>query len=103
MNRFQRSIPYFQILCQTNRRKLYLKDCPKFVIDDICKILYNILQGNAEIDKKQVKQINKVKHKLKQFMRKRKHPSRRKFIKNQNGGFLGAIIPIIASAIGALL
>ena len=103
MNRFNRSLPYFQILCKTKQRKLYLKQCPNFVIDDICEILFNILQGNATIDKKQEKQIKKLKTKLKQFMRKRKHPSRTKFIQNQDGGFLSAIIPIVASAIGALL
>ena len=103
MNRFRRSIPYFQILCKTKQRKSYLKECPNFVIDDICEILFNVLQGNGSIDKHQVKNINKMKMKLKQFMRKRKHPSRTKFIQNQGGGFLSAIISIVPSAIGALL
>ena len=103
MNRFSRSLPHFQILCKTRQRKSYLKECPNYVIDDICEILYNVLQGKAAVDTKEANKINKMKTKLKQFMRKRKHPSRRKFVQNQDGGFLGAIIPIVASAIGALL
>ena len=95
MDRFNRSIPYFKILCQTKKRKSYLKNCPEYVVDDMCEILYNVLQGKAEIDKSQLKYVNKVKNKLNQFIRKRKHPSRRKFVENQDGGFL--------SAIGALL
>ena len=73
------------------------------MLDDICEILYNVYKGNIDIEEKHVHSIGKIKSKLCHFMRKRKHKSRTKYIENQNGGFLGIAIPLIANAIGALL
>ena len=103
MEKFNRSIPYLKALHKSPRRKSYLNKCPQFVLDDICEILYNVLKGNIDIEEKHANSIAKIKKKLTHFMRKRKHKSRTKYIENQNGGFLGIAIPLIANAIGALL
>ena len=101
----KRSLPYIKILCNSkkNLNKLdLLQDYPPYVINDITEILFNIITGKLKICNKDAKHLKKYKKPLLQLVNTPKQ-SREKFIYKQKGGFIGAVLPIIASLIGGLV
>ncbi len=101
MYKFKRSVPYFRSLIKSSKRMQFLKECPRFVIDDICEILYNVLKGNVTVSQKFGQVVQKHNKKMGDFIGLKKHSARKTFLRKQHGGFLGALIPLIAGVIGA--
>ena len=104
--KLKRTIPYLRLLMVAppqNRVKM-LKSYPSFVVDDMVETLYNILAKNIKLRNpkylKLIKSKRRVMSKLYKVARQPKE--RKKVILNQRGGFIGAIIPLIASALGGL-
>jgi hypothetical protein len=103
---FSRTVPFLKILHKSKPRvnKIeLLKKFPDFVINDIIELLYNILIGNVNIKPNQKKALAKHKKTVYKFASLPSLKSRRNFIYKQKGGFLTAILPIIASLIGGLV
>jgi hypothetical protein len=101
----KRSLPYIKILVHSkkNADKIdLLRDFPLYVVNDITEILFNIITGKLKVCDKDVKRLKKYKKPLLRLVNTPKK-SRKTFIYKQKGGFIGAILPIIASLIGGLV
>ena len=107
MNRqLKRTLPYLNLLKTVDEKakKKMLKSFPTFVIDDMVEILYNILSKNVTLRNPKFKKvIDDRKRILRSFYgMARQRTKRKKVLLQQKGGFLGAMIPIIASVLGGL-
>ena len=106
----KRSAPYFRVLSITPskvNRIAILKKFPDFVVNDIIELLLNIVRGNLKVRSKHKNILQRQKkpmlNLIKTIGQKRSsNRMRRNLIYKQKGGFLGAVIPIIASLIGGL-
>jgi hypothetical protein len=72
---------------------------PDHVIKHICEVMHNILLGNVPIRGKQKVKFQKYKHTIRLLGRGPFRPlvKKRKILANQKGGFIGTILPLIAS------
>jgi hypothetical protein len=89
-----------------NKRLQILKKFPDYVVNDIIEILLNVVSGNIEISKHLQKSLRRQKRPLLQLMKDGKKANikkRRSMVYKQNGGFLGAVIPVLASVISAIV
>lgn len=103
-SKFSRSIPYLNVLLKTqNQRKKLLKSFPKFVIDDILEIIYNVVVGNVKISKRRKSTLRRYKNTLENIVRTKSKKLREKIIYRQTGGFIGMLIPVIASVATSLI
>lgn len=87
-------------------RKVLLKSLPTDTIKVICEACYNILQnGTCHLSQKQWKQCAKYKTVIRALGYKPYYPikHKRNLLVNQKGGFIGTILPIIASLIGGAI
>ena len=107
MNRkLRRTLPYLNLLktVDDKSKKRMLKSFPPFVIDDMVEILYNILTKNVALRnpkfRKEISARQKTLNRIYGVARKRNE--RKKVMLGQKGGFLGAMIPILASVVGGL-
>jgi len=101
----KRSLPYIKVLVKSKNnvnKNEVLRNFPPFVINDIVEILYNIVKGNIDIESKQKKCLKPYKKPLLKLVNMPKK-SRKNFVYKQKGGFIGAVLPIIASLIGGLV
>ena len=80
-------------------RKHLILGLPDSVIKLICEVMHNILQGNVPIRGKQREKFQKYKHTIRLLGKGPFKPlvKKRKTLVNQRGGFIGTILPIIAS------
>ena len=80
-------------------RKHLILGLPEHVIRHICEVMHNILLGNIPIRGKQKENLQKYKHTIRLLGRGPFKPllKKRKILVNQKGGFIGAILPLIAS------
>ena len=106
----KRSAPYIVALHNglrnNNGKRELLNRLPNFVAHDIIEILYNTLHGNCKnVSMKQVEKLKKQKHVIANVLQeaKKKKISHKKLLYKQKGGFLGAILPIIASFIASAI
>ena len=103
----KRTLPFLKVLLNspTSRRAAILKTFPQFVVDDIVEILYNVVYGNVKIRNGQYKKVlkNEKAPLLKLIKLAPKKHMRRRFIYKQSGGFIGALLPIIASIATGIL
>ena len=96
---------YFDQLINTpkNKRKNALLRMPAFVVDDIVEILFNIGAGNVKVPTSKIKKIpqpfRRTVSRLNKYAFDKK--KRRQYVYKQSGGFLGAILPLIAGIIAA--
>ena len=104
IEKLKRTLPYLRLLKVAPPRNRYkmLKSYPAFVVDDIVEILYNILAKNVKLRNPKYLQLLKCKRQMLSNLYKvtRRPKERRKVILDQNGSFIGAIIPLIASTLG---
>ena len=101
----KRSLPYIKILVKSNgnvNKKDVMRNFSSYVINDIVEILYNIITGKIEIGSTQKKRLKPYKKPLLKLVNTPKK-SRKNFVYKQKGGFIGAVLPIIASFIGGLI
>ena len=104
--RLKRTLPYLRLLmvAPPRNRTNMLKSYPAFVIHDMVEILYNILCNNVTLrNSNYIKTMNSKQTSLNNiFQVARKPKLRKKVLLSQNGGFLGAMVPIVASVLGGL-
>ena len=84
-----------------------LRKAPPHVISDIIEVLYNILHGNCKLTYYQKKIVMENKKPIVNLMgnatKKRLKQRARQLIHKQKGGFIGALLPVIASVLGGLV
>ena len=103
--RYSRALPFVKVLDKSKpnvNKSDILKKFPEYVTDDIVEILHNILIGKLSVKPSQKKVLAKNKKKMHEFANLPSLKKRRTFIYKQKGGFLGAILPVIASVLGNL-
>jgi len=101
----KRSLPYIQVLIKSRsnvNKKEVLCKFPQFVIDDIVEILYNILTGKLKIESKALTRLMPYKKPIVKLVNT-PSKNRKPFVYKQTGGFIGAVLPVIASLIGGLV
>ena len=107
MKPLQRVLPFIQILKHVpNPRKLdVLRSFPAYVTDDIIEVLYNILSNNIPVKNSRHRAVlNKNHNQLSElYASSRNKRKRQQILYKQKGGFLGALLPLIISALGGVL
>ena len=111
MKRLRRSYPYIMFLhnrVRENKDKMtILRSLPDFVAADVIELLYNILQGNCHVTKQQIAQIKKQRKSItniyKSIQNSKSQKSRKNLLYKQKGGFIGSILPIVASIASGLV
>ena len=105
MNRkLKRTLPYLRLLivAPPKSRCKMLKSYPSFVVDDMAEILYTILITLRNPN--YLSFIKRRKRLMTEIFKVARNPKQRKqIILNQKGGFIGAVLPILASVIGGLV
>lgn len=103
----KRSLPFIHALINVkqNKNKLaLLRKFPRFVLDDILEILYNVVNQNCRITGKHVHILRKHKSSVSNLLNsalKKRVKSRHRVLYKQKGGFLATLLPIIASVLGS--
>ena len=97
-------MPYFTALVKTlkDKRMNVLQSFPKFVVDDLIEIIYNVVLGNVDIGPSKTK-LKRHQKALIDLVNVKGKKNRRKLIFNQKGGFLGALLPLLLSFTGKAL
>ncbi len=90
--------------CKPTQRKAMLSSVGNDIIKALSEASYNTLRGNIPLSSAQFRRLKKHK----QMMRTMAHKSislreKRRLLVNQKGGFLPALIPILASTVGGIL
>ncbi len=101
-----RSIPYFNAIMKapSGKRVRILQSFPTFVVDDLVEILYNVVIGNVKLSTKSKRIALKYRKQFEDITRVARNQSKRRaLLYKQKGGFLGAIIPVLASIVGGIL
>lgn len=103
--KYDRSIPYFNAILKAvqNKRMSILQSFPSFVIDDLLEVLYNVVLGKVDISTGKRKVLKKHKRKLLDLVNSKNKRLMRKVMHKQNGGFIGAVLPIVLSALTSLI
>lgn len=105
----RRSLPYIHSLQKSSLMKMekvaLLKRFPDYVLKDIIEILFNIVNRNV---KTAPKLTSTLKHNQKAVIRfldnaKKHKQSPKMLLRNQNGHFLGAILPAILSVLSSIV
>lgn len=103
--KYSRALPYVKVLDKSKPRvnkSDILKKFPDYITDDIVEILHNILIGKLPVKPGQKKILARKKKKMYEFANLPTLKKRRDFLYKQKGGFLGAILPVIASVLSNL-
>lgn len=107
MSHIARSLPYLTALKATGggkRSKLLTQYLPKFVIDDIAEVIYNILIGHAKVSAKYKQRLSRVRHRLYDIIRSpNKNVRRQKIYKQSGTGVFSLLIPILTSVVASLV
>ena len=100
--KYTRTVPYLKLLTTTppSKRKHILNVFPRFAVDDMSEVLYNIVRGNTHITPKEKKLLFRHKTKLLKLVRAKNKSQRRHII--QSGGLAPFVAPLIASAVSSI-
>lgn len=107
-DKLSRAIPYLELLINNKSvkgKKKLIQSFPDFVLDDIVEILYNILFDNVSVrSPRQLKILDRYRRPLTTLFNTYKNKRiRRDLIRRQSGGFIGAVIPLVASVLASTL
>lgn len=102
--KLRRTLPFLETLknvLPNMRKKKMLQSFPDYVLDDMVEILYNILYENVRLRNGKFKPtLMKYKKPLANIVNlKLRKSKRRSLMRQQSGGFIGALIPILASTL----
>ena len=102
--RFKRSQPFFIALLKApaSHKRNMLRSFPQFVVDDLLEILYNVVVGHVDIGSGK-RNLLKYRKRLIGLANARSKRLKREVMYQQDGGFLGAILPLVMSVLGGFL
>ena len=96
--------PYIDVLKDKNDKIRMLNAFPPHVIDAIFEIIVNIIRGNVKVSTKQRQTLIKYKKHLMQILNSVEvRKKNRWLLYYQKGGFISAVIPVLASVLGGIL
>ena len=93
---------YLSSLKNKKSREGVLHNCQKSVIEAICDSIFNILNGNIEIDENIKRKLYLAKATLRKLIQVSSIDTKKKIIA-QRGGFLQLLIPTVIEAITLLI
>ena len=100
-------MPFIKVLVRSfptvKRPELLLKRFPAYVTNDIVEILYNVVKGNIKMPHSKVNSLRRYKKSLLKLVNLPNKTRRQHFIYKQSGGFIGAVLPVIASLLGGIV
>ena len=71
------------------------------LVQCICDCVLNVLNGNIQLEPEEKQRLGRHKEKLRELVKKKTSDKKRKHL-IQEGGFLGALIPILGGLVGQL-
>ena len=87
---------------KTRYKKAILNKADKKMIVSICDIIFNILNGNVNIDIDTKNKLKKHKFLLRSLIEKSTIKHKRKILEQKGGNVLGIILPILLSTLSAI-
>ena len=88
---------------KTKYKKAIIEKADKKLILAICDIIYNILNGNVNIDSETKNQLQKHKIFLRPLIEKASVKKKRKILQQKGGNILGIVLPALISAVASFL
>ena len=106
LHNLRKAVPYFNLLIKTHhtKRGKLLHLLPEHVAQTIIELMYNIV--NERIPLRQPTHFDTLKQnkaRVLQIVEPKSPKTQLRTLYKQNGGFLGAILPILVSVVGSLL
>ena len=100
-----RSFPFFNALLKapSMKRMNILQSFPNFVVDDLLNIILKVVKGKIKISKSKKHLLSKHRKPLLSLVNNKNRKQMRKIIYKQQGGFIGALIPLALSLLGGVV
>mgnify|MGYP005690896465 CR=1 FL=1 len=97
--------PYLRVLLKgtTKQRRGVIDGASKELISCLCECALNVLNGNVKLKPADKRKLSKYKTQLRALGTRRLSVQKKKKILRQKGGFLGALLTPVLSALGGLL
>ena len=103
--RLQHNAPYLHVLARGSdkQRQGVIQGANKELIACLCECALNVLNGNVHLKPSEKKKLLKYKRHLRALSNKKTPALKKKKLLRQKGGFLGALLTPVLSALGGLL
>lgn len=95
--------------CKTCMRKaiyiklyIYIYKSDKKLVNSICEMVFNLINGNLNINSSDFQKLKKYKTSLRKLVKKSNLASKKKILV-QNGGFLQFLIPAVVTGISEIV
>ena len=88
--------------CNSGMRKVILKKANKKLVLAICESVFNMLQGNLDINKSDLENLAKYKIIFRKLIKKSNLKTKKKILV-QHGGFLQFLIPAVITGISSIV
>ena len=103
--RLHRNSPFLHVLAKgtAKQKQGLILGADKQLIDCLCECALNVLNGNIPLKPSDKRKLKKYKNNLRYLVDKKVSVQKKKKTLNQKGGFLGALLTPVLSALGGLL
>ena len=103
--RVRNHAPYLRVLARgtTKQRQGIIQGANRELVHCLCECALNVLNGNIPLKPAEKRKLKKYKHHLRTLGAKKTSLLRKKKVLRQRGGFLGALLTPVLSALGGLL
>lgn len=88
--------------CKTCMRKAIINKSDKKLVNSICEMVFNLINGNLSINNSDFQKLKKYKTSLRKLVKKSNLASKKKILV-QNGGFLQFLIPAVITGISEIV
>ena len=88
--------------CKTCMRKAIINKSDKKLVNSICEMVFNLINGNLNINSSDFQKLKKHKTSLRKLVKKSNLASKKKILV-QNGGFLQFLIPAVITGISEIV
>ena len=105
LHNLRRAVPYFDLLIKTHhtKRNKLLRLLPDHVTLTIIELMHNIVNERLPVKTGHIKTLKQHKSRVLQIVEPKSMRVQKHALYKQDGGFLGAILPVLVSALGSLL
>jgi len=103
MSRLNQNRNFLELLTHSNKKlqKSLIENASKDQIYSICEIVLNILNGNLNLDKKEIEKLARKKKQLRLLVNKGSIKNKKHLI--QKGGFIQFLIPAIITGLASIV
>ena len=103
--RLHKHAPYLHVLAKGTHKQRHgiIQGANKEFMKCLCECALNVLNGNVPLKPADKKKLKKYKHQLRSLTNRKFSSQKKKKTLSQKGGFLGALLTPVLSALGGLL